>query len=226
MTETSNVLAPRPTFNDVARLIARPEPPPDWLAALLEWWTAGVKTDCAIDRAYPLKRAQLNDLIRTRESASAILTVCDRFRAREYLGSSPLLGSNDTVQLKQRLCDLLEKIDPAILQLTKGGDKARAGRPPLLAKTRCAARISEAWKFLHGEDPATRNLQAAEAAQAYWLACGGSNTGWGNTSLNSWRHHFNRAKVGTIVKLRCVWRRDLAQTAHRGRPPWFLPANY
>jgi hypothetical protein len=222
-----SVTGSKTTFEDVARILASPKPPPPWLARHLEWWAARLKADRLFDSIKPLKGTQNNELLRLEELTLQILRSLGLFRSWEYLNIPPLLGTNDVAQLEQRLRDLAENV-ASVKRRTKPGERS-AGRPTLLAKTRCATRIAETWKFLHHEYPAPRNQQAAEAAQAYWVASGGSLSGWGDNSLGAWRYHFQKAmgqECPVGAKLRAIWRRDLAQNAHRGRPPWFLPANY
>ena len=103
---------------------------------------------------------------------------------------------------------------PAITALTGTAKRGRGtALPPgaYTSKTFCAVIVAEAWKFLHGKYPAPRNRKAAEAAQAFWLICGGTLGGWGDDPLGAWRPYFKKAMGPETAKERaeCLRRLEL-----------------
>ena len=62
-------------------------------------------------------------------------------------------------------------------------------------KVFCALIVAEAWKFLHGKYPASKNEKAAKAALDFWSVSGGAAaTGWGKKREGAWRPYFERAR--------------------------------
>ncbi len=73
-------------------------------------------------------------------------------------------------------------------------------RQTLLPKSFCALVIAETWAFVRGTLPAVRNQEAAAAAQAYWLACGGTRKGWGSDPRTGWSHYFRDARSAAVQR--------------------------
>ena len=103
--------------------------------------------------------------------------------------------------------------DSTAITTPTGTTKSGRGKalPPgaYTAKTFCAVIVAEAWKFLHGKYPAPRNRKAAEAAQTFWLICGGTSGGWGDDPLGAWRPYFKKAMEPETVKERAECLRHL-----------------
>jgi hypothetical protein len=222
--------SPHPTFADVAQMIA-PSNAPHWLPAHLEWWAQGIQHDLLADQFRPTK-AQTRERLEAVEKAALLLQrELDNPSIRNLLNAS-----RPTPRISISIADLRDLSERASLARTsplltgaKRETEAKRGRgkpkvPDIFqAKTRCAARIVEAWLHFRKAEPGLGNLDAAAAAQAYWLASGGTSEGHGNP-LNGWYDHFKivRDKKNSPGLLRLIWRRDLGQSSRRGRQPWYL----
>jgi hypothetical protein len=109
---------------------------------------------------------------------------------------------------------------------TARGRRKTLSGPRASAKTLFAARFSELWKYFRGKEPGPQEGPAAEAVQAYWMACGGKRH-VGTSPVTSWRKHFeyvrkNRATASVVlVRDRCKLAID--QAVKRGRAPWSVP---
>jgi len=188
----------RPTFADVNRLIVLYDCP-SWLPALLEWWAQGICHDWMADQ-YRLTTSQTAERLSEVVEALAVLERnLDDPTIRKLLEIAKL--PNQIRLPKHTLRDVSERAEitqsSSILIGKDGKTKRGHGKPSVPdvfdAKTLCAARILELWRFLNKREPGIRSSNAAAAAQAYWLACGGISKGVGNP-LNGWKHHFKIAK--------------------------------
>jgi hypothetical protein len=220
----------RPTFADVAGLIA-PGTAPRWLTPHLEWWAQGIRHDRSVDQYRPTT-AETRKRLRAAERAALLLL-------RE-LSSPAIRNILEVAKSPNRLSvsefdlrDLGQRADIAhsspLLVGAKGGAKRGRAKPKVRdlfgAKTLCAARVVELWLHIHGKEPGRRNLKAASAAEAYWRASGGMSGGYGDPRTG-WFHHFrtirDNQKSAGLIRQRLIWRRDLEQSARRGRQPWYL----
>jgi hypothetical protein len=218
----------RPSFADVARLIAPSNMPP-WLPALLEWWAQGIRHDRMVDQYQP---TTLQTVQRLSEVVKA-LHVLERDLSNSSIRNLLKIARRpNKIELPiATLKDLAERaeatLSSSILTGKDGKTKRGHGKPRLPdvfdAKALCAARILELGRFLNKFEPGITSTNAAAAAQAYWLASGGPSKGAGNP-LTGWKHHFKIAKdnAGSIGLKRLIWWRDLIQCQRRGRPPWYL----
>jgi hypothetical protein len=77
---------------------------------------------------------------------------------------------------------------------TKRGRGKAMARIWLLPKDFCALVIAETWLFFRGRRPGPRNLEAGAAAHAFWLASGGTKSGWDSDPRKGWRDHFSDAR--------------------------------
>jgi hypothetical protein len=218
----------RPTFADVAKLIV-PHNCPPWLPAFLEWWAQGIRHDRLVDGYRPT----------TSQTVERLSEVVEALRVLERNLSDPNIRNLLEIarlpnQIKLPIATLKDLIDRAEISLSSpnligkdGKTKRGHGKPSVRdvfdEKTLLAARILELCRFLNKFEPGVTSKSAAAAAQAYWLATGGTSKGAGNP-LNGWKHHFKIAKdqAGSIGLKRLIWHRDLVQCAERGRPPWYL----
>ena len=98
----------------------------------------------------------------------------------------------------------LEDLSDRAFQARNGADlatKSGASKPgpekarpkSMSPRTLCAIMIWDAWKHVHKAEPAPKNRQAAEAAEAYWRSAGGERHYAGEEPLAVWRHHFKKA---------------------------------
>jgi hypothetical protein len=217
-----------PTFAEVALLIA-PHNTPLWLPAFLEWWAQGIRHDWWADQ-YRLTALQ------TAARLSEVLDAANIFERnfgdpniRNLLeAAKPASRIGLPIAVFRDIANRAEiTLSSPILIGCDGKTKRGHGKPSVPdmfnAKTLLAARILELGRFLNKFEPGIKSTNAARAAQAYWLASGGSSTSFGNP-LNGWKHHFKLAKdnAGSPGLKRMTWWRDLVQCQQRGRPPWCL----
>jgi hypothetical protein len=219
-----------PRFVNVAGLIV-PHNTPEWLTPHLEWWAQGLRHDRLADQYRPTT-AETRDRLQAFERAALLVQRELNFPAiRKILEAAKSVKRLSVSQFDLR--DLSERAEIAcsspLLVGATGGTKRGRGKPKVPdlfgAKTLCAARVVELWQHFYGIEPGRRNLKAAAVAEAYWRASGGKSDGYGNP-LTGWFSHFkmvrdNKQSAG-LMGQRLIWRRDLEQTARRGRPPWYL----
>jgi hypothetical protein len=219
---------PVPDFADIAKLIA-PENMPFWLPAHLEWWSQGVRYDRIVDDLHP-------STLQARERLGAIAaaaTLIER-ELESPIIKALLLAANPWSTLNvsrwemKQLASVAETARASpLLTSADGKTKRGPGKPKVPdifdARTLCAARIVEMWRFFRKEVPGIGNLEAAAAAQAYWLACGGKSDGYGDP-LNGWYDYFKivRENSGSPGLKQLIWFRDLQQAKRRKGPPWYL----
>ena len=217
-----------PSFADVAKLIA-PNDAPNWLPAQLEWWSQGVRYDRIVDELHPSTLQSRDRLAAIAKAAELIERELDSPVIKALLYASNTrskLGvtARDMQQLALRAESA--RSSPPLVS-ANGSTKRGRGKPKVPdifdARTLCAARIVEMWLFFRKEVPGIGNLEAAGAAQVYWLACWGKSEGYGDP-LNGWYDYFKtvRDNPGSPGLKLLIWRRDLAQTMRRGGPPWYI----
>jgi hypothetical protein len=224
----------RPTHNfaDIARMVAGPDAP-RWLPAHLEWWSQGVRHDNLVDEYRPSKLKTVERLLGVEQCAAMLRRELENPSIRNLLKAAKTFGRIDvTIAALNDLSDRAVIARSSSALVGKSGKTKRGpGKPDVPdifnAKALCAARIFEAWRFLNGREPGISNLKAAEAAQAYWLASGGTSDGYGDP-LNGWYDHFKVVRDNEMSPglKRLIWRRDLQQCERQGRPPWFLGTYY
>jgi len=219
---------PTQNFADIAQLITASEPPP-WLPALLEWWAQGIRHDILVDQYRPSKLQTVERLLGVEQAVAVLQRELEDPSIRNLLMTAKTakrigISIADLKDLSERAA--IVRSSPPLIGKT-GKTKRGQGKPDVpdvfSAKTLCAARILELGRFLNKFEPGVKSTNAAAAAQAYWLASGGTSRSSGDP-LNGWKHHFKLVKdnAGSIGLKRLIWWRDLAQCQQRGRPPWYL----
>jgi hypothetical protein len=227
MRKTSHRL-PIPNFADVAKLIA-PENAPFWLPAHLEWWSQGVRYDRIVDGLHPSTLRARERLAAIAEAAKLIEQELESPIIKALLlAADPRSTFNvSRWEMKQLTSRAESARSSSQLASADGKTKRGPGKPKIPhifdARTLCATRIVEMWRFFRKEVPAIGNLGAAAAAQAYWLACGGKSDGYGDP-LNGWYDYFKavRDNSGSPGLKQLMWWRDLEQAKRRKGPPWYL----
>ena len=171
---------PKPQLVEVARIIAKGKPPPDWLLWGLEYFNGfiGVET---IDPSFGRSIAQ-----QMYDAADVLLRWLPF-----YAGATSLGRSAEMVAILKALRRLRKDLE----RLKK---PRPTGRRPDVQREICAAVIVEAWKLLHGK-AGSRSPQLQQACADYWIACGGKQIGETNDPEN-WRRPIERA-LGTDHKL-------------------------
>jgi hypothetical protein len=217
-----------PNFAEVAKLIA-PNDTPIWLPAHLEWWSQGVRYDQIVHQLHPS----------TLEARKRLAAIVEAARLIEQELESPvvrglLLAADPNSKFNVSRWELRQlaaraesaRSSPQMVS-TDGKTKRGQGKPKMPnifdAKTLCAVRIVEMWRFFRKEVPGIGNLEAAAAAHAYWLACGGKSEGYGDP-LNGWYDYFKAVRDNSSSPglKQLIWWRDLEQAKRRKGPPWYL----
>jgi len=216
-----------PTFAEVAKLIA-PDDTPIWLPAHLEWSAQGVRHDLMFDGCQPTKEQSRARLVALENAARLIEREISNPAMRSLLDEA--VPATRLSVSAWSLRDLASRASHSFssprIALAGKGKPGRGGpkfRGIYNARTVLAARIVEMWRFFRKEVPGIGNLEAAAAAQAYWLACGGRSNGYGDP-LNGWYDYFKivRDESGSPGLKQLIWWRDLEQAERRGGPPWYL----
>ena len=204
-------------FIDVARLICGDDPP-TWLAEQLWRWNRWLYRDRRVEEIR-LPRKQMRSTLREIENAALLLTeALAPSLIREFLDASPGGPIVDPERLMRALEDLSDRAfqarNGADLATKSGASKPGPGkaRPESMSpRTLCAIMIWDAWKHVHKSEPAPKNRQAAEAAEAYWRSAGGERHYAGEEPLAVWRHHFKKAAAPRGEDFRAEWRRHLIE---------------
>ena len=76
----------------------------------------------------------------------------------------------------------------------------RSGMGDLTAREYCALVVAQAWTVLNSKPPPTRNGTFREAADAYWLACGGPALGREKESVDRWRAACRAARQALDIR--------------------------
>jgi hypothetical protein len=163
------------TFEDVARRIARGDPP-QWLPLALEHFSPGIGED----------HSDLDWLIeKTVDAADHLLRYLP---ALEHFGFG-LAGERKDVRAVLALL-------PGIKKDFERGMRKGTRRKPDVQKVVCAAVMFEAWELFHRSvEPHSEEFR--EAWGEYWKACGGKEIGdpkRGNWLAN-WRRPIEKARA-------------------------------
>ncbi len=186
-------------YEPAARLLT-PDAPA-WLAEMLLAWSPSVWMQARMHELQ-LPRAQMRERLRRIEHAvNVIKGALGETSVRVFLdtageGTIPYAGNLDAY-----LRDLGARAARALRgpELVTPAGKTKAGKGPAMppgaihAASLCALIIAEAWKYVHKAYPGPRNEKAAEAAEAYWKACGNTRNSWGANPLSAWRRRFEEA---------------------------------
>jgi hypothetical protein len=221
----SEKAAPEPTFSYVASLIAGADAP-SWLTEYFQDWSPSLMLGADVHKRQPTK-AKMKKQLQEAVTASLVLQrALNDAAICEFLETPPFGRIDKKALLGHMLDDLGRRAKYAIASPTlstpdgktpPGADRAMLPNavPP---RTFCAALIAEAWAYFHGGDPPPRNLKAARAAHALWLASGNeTKASFGNEPLTSWRYYFKEAREPLLTELRTEIRRYLTEAAHQGR---------
>jgi hypothetical protein len=165
---------PNASFADVARKIAKGDPPKSLVLGLTQFsngnWT--VTSD---------ENRRFDTMIQRMDDAAGVL-----LRGLPMWEHLPFgLQCPDDVAV---VLDTLPRIKKDLNRVAK---QKQIGRRPNAQREICAAVIVEAWKIIHGR-PKLRSDQLLEACSDYWRACGAKQIGgWDNPE--NWRRTVKRA---------------------------------
>jgi len=181
----------RNPFTDVARIITKGAPPPDWIADGLEHFSGIIGPRPSIPG-----RAQFERIIEEmQEAAKTLVRYLPAFqRAESHLPS---------FQCPDEVTSVLAGLPKVIADIERLKGEPRTGRRPDVRRKFCAEVIVEIWKLLHGKaEPHSERLK--EACNEYWRACGNAEIG-DVGDLDNWRRAAKRAagkdNAGTRVVL-------------------------
>jgi hypothetical protein len=186
---------PDPTFADVAKLIAAPGPPPEWLEEKLRKLAAILVFGLRHQDQQP-GRSEMRKRLKTYGEAAKTLLRLFEEDLPSLLHIEAAGGSIEEIggmahDLKQVIGGA--KRARADISTHGGPAKAWALQEVLSPKDYCALVIREAWQIIHEEYPGPRRPEAIEAADAYWLASGGPRMGKSGREARGWRAHFEAA---------------------------------
>lgn len=212
-----------PSYDAVATFIA-PQDTPPWLKSYLVNWAPSLMLDRGVAMVQPTKVEMKKRLLEASDAAFLLHSAVSDTATREFIERAGGIRFDTLGGLQHALQNIGERAkvaaNSAALSTATGKTKSGRGKalPPdaYAPKTFCAVVIAEAWKFLRGEYPVPRNPHAAEAAQAYWLASGGTSDGWGEDPLGGWRPYFKRAMGPETAKERAECLRHLRLHRQQG----------
>jgi len=189
--------------DEVGRLI-KPTDTPSWLTEYFVHWATPLASEWSVALLQPTKAQMKKELTSIAEAADALnealsnpLTKAFLERAYGIAIDKKFAGFHDSLLSLRRYAYLAAR-SPS-LSTAAGKTRSGRGKAPVAGadnpKVFCALIVAEAWKFLHGKYPASKNENAAKAALALWLASGGAAPGgWGKNRLLAWRPYFERAR--------------------------------
>jgi hypothetical protein len=209
-----------PTFHGVAQLIA-PNNTPPWLPQLLRAWGLEVAGDRELQEALPSKASLRKRLLEGQGAAERITGLLNDAPAMVFLEAESGIRVDNIVRFEIDLNTFARAAELAAASqaISQAGGKTKRGRGKAIArttlspKTFCALIVAETWLSVQGNYPAPRNREAAAAAQAYWLACGGAPSGRGSDTRTGWSHHFREAQSAATRSLRAEVQQHCAERA-------------
>jgi hypothetical protein len=184
----------------VARLIEPTNTSP-WLTDYFVYWATPLASEWSVERLQLPKRKMKEQLTRVVKAADALVTALEQPVATSFLErangiviAEKFAGFHDSLLSIRRYAHLATT--SSLLQ-SAGKTKRGRGRTPvpggLSPKVFCALIVAEAWKFVRGRYPGSRNKDAANAALNFWKLSVGTKDGWGD-GLAGWRPHFEKAQ--------------------------------
>jgi hypothetical protein len=182
-----------PVFLDVARRIAKGDPP-QWLLIGLNHFGGSIGSDTSE------LRDQLKKTVEQMRDAAGVLL--------RWLPIYQNLGFG--IQCPDDVTVVLDAL-PRIMKDLERLNQERSGRRPNARREICAAVIVEASKLLHGKAE-HRSLSLQLACNDYWRACGGEPIGEIEDPEN-WRRPIKRALVADHAWIRSVLQ-ELVQKPH------------
>jgi hypothetical protein len=226
--------APAPRFADVARKIAGDDAPA-WLVKALQNWAPCLAIDRGVALKQPSRSEMKKNLQGVGDAAEFTVSALNAGATRDFLDAAPPGKIPYHGQIDHMLRNLMRRAEEGASWLVTEDGKTRAGRntaePPgyFPPKTLCAAFILEAWRFIHGAEPAPKNRKAAAAADLFWNVSmrfvsieptkaierivAKEPKSWGDR-LNRWRHHFKLANEPAVSNIRQEIRRHLKEGKH------------
>src|SRR6266850_175448 len=169
--QTSRNRPQRTSFANVAKLVA-PNDAPTWLPAHLEWWAQGVRYDQIVDELRPSTLKSRERLAAIVAAARLIKQELDSPVIRELLSAAdPMSKSGISRRDMEKLAERADSARLSPLLVSTDGKTKRGRSKPKIpnifdARTLCATRIIEMWRFFRKEVPGIGNLEIAAGAHA------------------------------------------------------------
>lgn len=218
------------TTTDIARMIA-PKNTPPWLADLLTAYGREIAQELNIQETLPSKADMRNRLLDGKEAAGRIINILNDPMTMVFMTTESGITLGNIAQFEIGLNRFAKSAELAAASpmISGPGGKTKRGRGKAMFRTAplpksfCALVIAETWLFVRRRRPAPRNQEAAAAAQAYWLACGGAAKGWGADPRTGWSHYFREARSGSMRVMRAEVRQKCTeyrrQSHHQSTSP-------
>jgi hypothetical protein len=206
------------TLTDVAQYIA-PNDAPIWLPDLLRVWGDRLANDRELQEKLPSKAHLKKRLLEAKNAAKLIIDVINDPMTMIFIDPESNISIKNIVQFEIDLNVFADAAEHAaagpMISEAKGGIKKGRGRAmlstTLSAKAFCALIVAEIWLAVRRRRPALRNREASAAAQALWLACGGTSKGWGSDPRTGWSYHFREARSASTRLLRAEVRQHATE---------------
>jgi hypothetical protein len=157
----------RPTLADVAAIITKGEPPPDWLTEELARYARIIAARPKVDDDDLPELLAAIDCLERELSIRGLMEEAFDIEMPDFMHTA-----------SSTLWELREYLEEERRPARRGGPTPNGGL------SICAGVCVWAWRRLHGEAP-KRNVALAEACEAYWVACGGEPTS--GDPLERWR---------------------------------------
>jgi hypothetical protein len=182
------------SFADVAAMISAPNPPPDWLAPILE-----MLSNIIDDKITSKRRVQLDDILERTYQAAVTLNCYLPMYYHLFGGCRP----------PDEIAACLGALPWIIRDLKRARPKPHKGRKPQPGREICAAIMLESWRWLRSGTGGARTEPLQDACKAYWAACGCRAIGKDDLREN-WRRPLEAA-----LSTDHVWLRDLFRQAEQ-----------
>jgi hypothetical protein len=189
----------QPTFAEVARIIAKGEPP-EWLVESLEYFSGTVAPTAEGWWSAPTDgvREFKDELERIHKASEMLLRLLSVYKIRPenlHIPEGTQLPDDDAQfltdvtavlealpRIKERLKKTVE-VEPSLQE--------RMGRKPNIHRENCAAIVAEASRLCHGHVGA-RMEGVQQACNEYWRACGNKEIGK-EGAIENWRPYLEKA---------------------------------
>ena len=207
------------TLTDVAQYIA-PNNAPIWLPDLLQSSGAtGSRTIASFqEEKLPSKAHLKKRLLQAKNAAKLIIDVVNDPMTMIFMDPESNIPIKNIIQFEIDLNVLADTAEHAAAgsmiseakDHKEGAWQSHALHDPS-AKAFCALIVAEIWLAVRRRRPALRNREASAAAQALWLACGGTSKGWGSDPRTGWSYHFREARSASTRLLRAEVRQHATE---------------
>ena len=152
-----------PTFADVARTIAKGEPP--------KWLLIGLNHFSKFIRPEPKLTSKEEDREIDERMLEAAQYLTKWLPVYAYLEEFGFECPACVDTASNALHELIEILEKDISEAQTG-----PGQKPNIQRRICASVVVEAWRLIHGKEVEHRSESLGETCRDYWLACGREHT--------------------------------------------------